>query len=156
MIFQAFILYQRALLLEQRTKSALCHLQRDDFSLDLSQAMQRRAAAPCRNSSIISFFFRQLFKTTILFWDIIRLFLRMFVVDILHRSMQKKLFFLVSQSRFCLRTESKTDWCCSNRLYITNGSLCTIMYPCTLVPATPHFGKIPGASTKNPHGLREI
>lgn len=66
-IFQAFILYQRALLLEQRTKSALCHLQRHGFSPDLSQTMQRRAAAPCRNSSRISFFSHRLFKTTILF-----------------------------------------------------------------------------------------
>lgn len=66
-IFQAFILYRRALLLEQRTKSALCHLQRHGFSPDLSQTMQRRAAAPCRNSSRISFFSHRLFKTTILF-----------------------------------------------------------------------------------------
>ncbi|MED4731141.1 alpha/beta hydrolase [Aneurinibacillus migulanus] len=66
-IFQAFILYRRALLLEQRTKSALCHLQRNGFSPDLSQTMQRRAAAPCRNSSRISFFSHRLFKTTILF-----------------------------------------------------------------------------------------
>ncbi|MMZ57131.1 Non-heme bromoperoxidase BPO-A2 [compost metagenome] len=66
-IFQAFILYRRALLLEQRTKSALCHLQRHGFSPDLSQTIQRRAAAPCRNSSRISFFSHRLFKTTILF-----------------------------------------------------------------------------------------